>query len=609
MKSQNYNKGMLLKKIKSLTVHDHLCLIYETREEQFAAAMPFMKICLERGEQCIYVVDENIAETVLKALQDEGLNADSFLKSGALKIITKKEAYLKQGYFDPDWMIRFLTEATHCAKADGYSALRVTGEMTWVLGGEPGVERIMEYEAKLNYFFPNHDALAVCQYNFNRFSPEIVRDVIYTHPWVIFGGLVCKNYYYVPPKEFLKPNQTGLEVNRLLHNILSREQAEDTLRKVNQMLKTLSSANQILVHATEESELLNKVCQILVEIGGCHLAWTGFVEGGKKKTLRLVARAGCKEKLQDIGNINWLDTKYRRAPIARAIRTGKPCASRNILADPEYALWHADARKLGCASSISLPLIADGKTIGVLNVYAKEPDAFDSEDVKTLTELADDLAYGIMAIRMRVEHMQAREELKQSYDKLRKSLEGTVKAIASLVEKRDPYTSGHQQRVTLLVCAIAEEMGLSNDQIDGSYLAGLLHDVGKIAVPAEILSKPSSLTEAEFSIVKTHPQVAYDILKAVAFPWPIAQIVLQHHEKMNGSGYPHGTLGDDILLEAKILTVADVVEAMSSHRPYRPALGIDAALSEISKNSGVLYAPEVVDACLKVIKEKGFTFD
>lgn len=207
------------------------------------------------------------------------------------------------------------------------------------------------------------------------------------------------------------------------------------------------------------------------------------------------------------------------------------------------------------------------------------------------------------------ERKQVKAELQQSFERLRRAMEGTIKAIALTVEMKDPYTAGHQRRVTQLACAIAKEMRLSEEQIEGIYMTGVIHDIGKISVPAEILTKPGQLTEIEFSLIKTHPEVGYDILKMIEFPWPIAKIVLQHHERMNGSGYPSGLSGEEILLEARILGVADVVEAMASHRPYRPALGIDRALEEISQNRGVFYDTEVVDACLKLFTEKRFQFE
>jgi len=208
-----------------------------------------------------------------------------------------------------------------------------------------------------------------------------------------------------------------------------------------------------------------------------------------------------------------------------------------------------------------------------------------------------------LAERKRVE-----EELKWYSEKLEELIEEITQAIALTTEMRDPYTSGHQQRVTQLACAIAKEMGLNQEMIEEIRVAGTLHDIGKMYVPSEILTRPGKLTELEFDLIKTHPKAGYDILKTIEFPWPIAKIVLQHHERIDSSGYPSGLPAKDILLEARILGVADVIEAMASHRPYRPALGIDKALEEISQKRGRLYDPEVVDACLKLFAEKGFKF-
>jgi putative nucleotidyltransferase with HDIG domain len=202
----------------------------------------------------------------------------------------------------------------------------------------------------------------------------------------------------------------------------------------------------------------------------------------------------------------------------------------------------------------------------------------------------------------------AEAEARTTLAKLRSAMSGVVQAMALTVERRDPYTAGHQRRVSDLARAVAAEMGLSSHQIDGIRMAGLIHDLGKICVPAEILSKPGALTEIEQVLIKDHPQVGYEILKGIEFPWPVAQIVLQHHERIDGSGYPAGLSGVDIIIEAKTLAVADVVEAMASHRPYRPTLGREMALEEIIKNRGVLYDPTVVDACVKLLTEKHFTF-
>ena len=215
---------------------------------------------------------------------------------------------------------------------------------------------------------------------------------------------------------------------------------------------------------------------------------------------------------------------------------------------------------------------------------------------------------GILAVNRDItERKQAEDERQQSFERMRKALRATVQSISMIVEMKDPYTSGHQQRVADLARSIATEMGLSADRQDFIRTASSIHDIGKIAVPAEILSKPTKLTDLEFGLIKTHSQSGYDILKNIEFPWPVADVVLQHHERMDGSGYPHGLKGENISLEARILAVADVVEAIASHRPYRPAPGIDVALEEISRNRGIFYDADAVDACLRLFREKGYT--
>ncbi len=204
---------------------------------------------------------------------------------------------------------------------------------------------------------------------------------------------------------------------------------------------------------------------------------------------------------------------------------------------------------------------------------------------------------------------QNEDNLRHSLDNLSRALRSTVRALGMTAEKRDPYTAGHQERVARLACAIAEKLDMDTERIEGLRVAGMLHDIGKISVPAELLVKPGLLSEFEMAIMKTHPAVGHEILKQIPFPWPVAEIVLQHHERMDGSGYPEGLKGEAILPEARILAVADVVEAMASHRPYRPSLGIEAALDELVKNKGILYDDTVANACLRLFREKGYQLE
>ena len=215
----------------------------------------------------------------------------------------------------------------------------------------------------------------------------------------------------------------------------------------------------------------------------------------------------------------------------------------------------------------------------------------------------------VLGSRDITERKKTEADLQQNYEKLHNTFEQTVQALVQTLGKRDPFTVDHQQRVTKLAVAIAEELALPSQTVEGIRLAGVLHDIGKILIPVELLSKPTKLSRAESEIVKTHPRGSYEILQSIDFPWPIAQIAYQHHENIDGSGYPQGLKGEEILLEAKILGVADVVEAMSSHRSYRPDLGLEAATEEIVNHRGTRYDPQVADACLRLIREKDFKFD
>lgn len=231
-------------------------------------------------------------------------------------------------------------------------------------------------------------------------------------------------------------------------------------------------------------------------------------------------------------------------------------------------------------------------------------------DLENLVELRTaELVKSNQLLKIEIENRKRmQQELQQSFESLKIAMHSTIQAISMTVEKRDPYTSGHQQRVASLAKTIAEELKLPESQIESIYMAAGIHDIGKISLPAEILVKPIPLSDIEISLVQAHAQASYDILKGIEFPWAIADIVLQHHERMDGSGYPRGLAGDNIVFEARIICVADVVETMASHRPYRPSIGMDKALEEIANNRGVLYDPQVVDACLKIFKETDFSF-
>lgn len=387
------------------------------------------------------------------------------------------------------------------------------------------------------------------------------------------------------------------------------EEVERELQKVTQTLETFSACHKVLVRATEKSELLNKICQAIVDVGEYKMAWVGIAAQDSDRTVRPFAKAGDEDGFLSRVKVTWSDQGKCLCPTGKAILSREPVVINNILNNPDNMPWRGEALKRGYGAVIALPLISNGGTFGALTIFSEEPDAFQSEDVNHLMDLGENLVYGIVALHTRTAHKRAEVEVKKNLDKLRQTLGAIIQVLEKTVEVRDPYTAGHQRRVADLARSISAEMGFSQDRIDGIRIAGIIHDIGKIYVPAEILSKPRRLTPYEFNLVKTHSQVGYDILKTIEFPWPVARIVLQHHERLNGSGYPNKLMHDNILIEARILGVSDVVEAMASHRPYRPALGLDAALKEVADHKGSLYDPEVVDICIRLFRDKLFDFE
>ena len=387
----------------------------------------------------------------------------------------------------------------------------------------------------------------------------------------------------------------------IVSDITIHKRSQDRIRDLNLLLRAIKNINEALLRAKSESELFQQICDLLIEVPNVVFAWIGLVkpEGFE---VTPVAWAGDGKDYLKVIRVTWDDSEYGQGPTGAAIRTGKAVVRKSIETDPQPNPWREEGLKRGHKSSIALPLIHQDEVIGVLKVYAGKEDAFKTKEIEFLTQVAGDIAVGVKSLRLE-------QGLEQSVRQLRDMMRQTVESISAISEIRDPYTAGHQRRTTQLACAIARELGLDDQRLEACRVTGFLHDIGKIAVPAEILSKPGKLSEFEMNIIRTHVQVSHDILKNIDFPWPVAQIVLQHHERINGSGYPAGLTGPETLLEAKIIAVADVVEAMSSHRPYRPALGPDKAMAEISNNKGILYDPEVVEACIKLFEQRAVKLD
>ncbi len=395
------------------------------------------------------------------------------------------------------------------------------------------------------------------------------------------------------------PGDKTLYYQGFMADITQQKALEVDLGSKVRELHVLSEMNSALLRAKTEEELLTEYCRIVVEAGGYRMAWVGFAEEGPGKRIRPVAHYGHDDGYLKVVNVTWADTKRGRGPVGKCIRTGEITVVKDFATDPTTLPWREEALKRGYMSSIAIPFRHFEGERACLTAYGVRVSRWSDAERRLMDQVASALGYGISTLRTALAKAQHQESLSRS-------LEQTIQVIAETVDQRDPYTAGHQRRVADLCVAIAGKLGLSSRRMQGLRLAAGIHDLGKIGIPAEILAKPGRLTENQFNLIKEHVQLGYEIVKKVEFPWPIAQMILQHHERLDGSGYPRGLKADEIFLESRILAVADVVEAMSSHRPYRASKGIDAALDEVSSKSGILYDADVVDACVSLFRNEGY---
>ncbi len=382
----------------------------------------------------------------------------------------------------------------------------------------------------------------------------------------------------------------------LVRDISDQVRREAQIKHLNRVLHTISACNEDLVRARSEVDLLSDICRDIVEVGGYLLAWVAVADTTRPGAATPIAWAGSQAAYQAHAALDGDPEHMRHCLVVAALNSHRTQICNRFNTTPECHFRELSG--LGVHSALSLPLLNDDLLYGALTLFSSQPDAFDAAEVTLMEELAADLAYGITALRV----TQERDLYMRHFEQ---AMQSTVTAMARTLEMRDPYTAGHQQRVTTLALAIAHELGLDARKIEGLQFGGMIHDIGKIGVPAEILSKPGRLTPLEYQLIQQHPETGRQLVANIDFPWPMAEMIVQHHERLDGSGYPAGLKGEEILLEARILAVADVVEAMSSHRPYRAGLGMEAALAEIERGGGLQYDAAVVAACVKVVRENG----
>lgn len=359
--------------------------------------------------------------------------------------------------------------------------------------------------------------------------------------------------------------------------------------------------NKALLRAEDETDLLEQVCRFLIQVPFIKFCWIARREEEGFK-VRPAAYASPDDSLVTEILETSCNSAFGLEPVEVALKTGAPVIIDDLETDPSYQSLRQTGLDLSIASSMAVPLKQGNDVICALSVYSVKKRVFGPREKAFLTGVAEDTAVRITSLRLV-------RQLEQKIISLTECIDQTVETLTRVFEMRDPYTAGHQQRTARLACAIAGEMGLSAIQIEGIRFAGLLHDVGKIVVPTDILTKPGKITAAEFGLIKDHSKAGAEIVGQINFPYPVKTAILQHHERLDGSGYPEGLKEESIILEARILAVADIVDAIVSHRPYRPSLGIEKALKEIVIDRGTAFDANVVDACVKIFKEKKITLN
>jgi PAS domain S-box-containing protein len=360
-----------------------------------------------------------------------------------------------------------------------------------------------------------------------------------------------------------------------------------------QSLRLLTEVNRFVMFPSDEIDPLQHLCETIVADDYYVLAWIGLAPASKEGAIDIAFSAGLTDYLWPGMASSWESKETGLGPVGTAFRTEMTQVVDDLAVGSLLEPWRERAEEFGLGSCIALPFSPGGRR-AVLAIYTQHSFATSTTRVTGLESIVKEVEFGIA-------HLEAAKNLATAFD-------GTLNALSQMTERRDPYTSGHQIHVGSLGEAIATQIGLEPSLIKLVRQSGDVHDIGKIGIPAEILTRPGRLSAIEFEIVKTHCIVGAEILAKASLPWPIAEVALQHHERMDGSGYPNGLAGSEIIMPARIIAVADVVEAMTQHRPYRPGLGIDKALAEVSQGAATLFDADVVEACLAVFAA-GFTFE
>jgi PAS domain S-box-containing protein/putative nucleotidyltransferase with HDIG domain len=636
---------------EELRHHAHACLLYETEGQWYDTIIPFLNNGLKNGEKCLYIAHAHKAEDICGYLEKMKVDCKRIIDRGQILFLDKGQSYVREGFFDPENTIEFLRFETQKALDQGYSGLRASGEMSWVLEYGGSLDRLIEYEDLLNSeFFPSNQCVAICQYDMRLFNLSIIRGAIETHPLVVSNDGLFDNFYYLPPEPYKNPGRNEVDIERWLKNLgkYHRLQHEHMMfiESTPDMVFLKDKEFKYLIANRALSKYFRKGIDEIVGKTDFELMQYEVASKCRESDIKTVEHDRLIVTRERTGNKVYETYKFH-VKLANG-DTGIGGYIRDITLSQEYL---DDMKKYGVIfrNANDMIFIVRASDLRVLDVnraviktygYSREealklsiPDFTAPGNVSTIDEqlrsaYEDGAKYetlhkkkdgSIFPVEVSARFIMLRgeevilgivrdnTERKNNEEIIKKSMLTLLNTLSRMVETKDPYTAGHQRRVSQLACAIAERLNLGESRVQLIRIASMLHDIGKISIPGEILSKPGKLSKMEFDLVKLHPVTGYDLLKEMSFDLPVATIVKQHHERLDGSGYPDGLKGDEITLEARIIAVADVVEAMSTHRPYLSSRDLNNALNEIAAGADILFDRKVVQACIQLFEEK-FTF-
>ncbi len=666
--------------IQNLKPGDHLCFFYETDDDHSTILGRFLLLGLENKAKVIYIGDHDTSRNITALFGKKASLAERSLKKGLLVSVSWDD--LKQkGELTPERLIDFIRSEI-APVPDFAPNVRIATEVTPLLP-ELDPERLIDFESKLDAFFKESRAIALCQYNIRMMDSAFVLDLLLTHPVVMDGLEAEDNFYYSQPLQYEKGKFPQIASRHLLKILQERKDFENQMAKGEELFRRyidIAGVMLLVINKDEQVGLINrKGCEILgyppEEIVGKNWFDTFLPESVREKTRAYFQELMAGRPAPEHGEnpvitksgkertIFWHNMAVRddTGAIAGTFSSGEDITERR---QNELAVRQSEERYRSLFENALegiFQITPEGHFLSVNPAYARllgfeSPEAMiakvtdfgqqhyvrPEEREKFLRQMEKEghvrgfeaqlytlrdekiwvsinaravkngsarAAYYEGMVQDITSRKQSEEALKRTLENLRLAMEGTIHAIAMTVEAKDPYTAGHQRHVGVLARAIARDLGLPQDVVEGIYMAGVIHDLGKISIPTEFLSKPGKLTDYEYILIKTHPESGYKILKGIEFPWPVAEIVLQHHERINGSGYPRRLRDKDILLEAKIIAVADTVEAITFNRPYRPAYGLSLALQEIERSEGTLFDPAAARACLDLLRTGEFSWD